>query len=219
VDTFQYLGACELTTLAISFDWVYELYILVASVLFLFFPFLSFEVNESSFPSTFSWIYIFGPIPTLLFTSSSSSFFFFSMGSLFLPPLLYGLNFLPIAAAGHCQFCHNAVSALYGLLHIFSRHKNSLLWSDNSSWWCKGMLLLSFLLHFFFFFFFLVYIMLNQYLFLNSIKQLVRDLLFAILNSLRITGFTPAVILLKGVALSLSLSLFACSRAGAHACA
>jgi hypothetical protein len=61
-------------------------------------------------------------------------------------------------------------------------------------------------------FFFLVYMMLNQCLFLNSIKQLVGDLLSAILNSLRITGFTPAVILLKGVALSLSLSLSLSTR-------
>jgi hypothetical protein len=219
VDTFQYLGACELTTLAISFDWVYELYILVASVLFLFFPFLSFEVNESSFPSTFSWIYIFGPIPTLLFTSSSSSFFFFNGKSISSPFALW-VKFSPncccrpLSVLSQCSFSFVRSSShflsaqelitLVGQFFMVVQGYVAALFSSS-----------------FFFCFFLVYIMLNQYLFLNSIKQLVRDLLFAILNSLRITGFTPAVILLKGVALSLSLSLslFACARAGAHACA
>lgn len=42
---------------------------------------------------------------------------------------------------------------------------------------------------------------------LNSIKQLVEDSLFDTSNSLKITGFTPEVILSKGLALSLSVSV------------
>lgn len=48
-------------------------------------------------------------------------------------------DFLSIAAAGCCQFCHNAASALFCLLHILSGHENTLFWPDYSSWWCKGL--------------------------------------------------------------------------------
>ena len=121
-------------------------------------------------------------------------------------------SFILITRAGCCRFCHNAVSALFCVLYFFSGHKNTLFWSDYSSWGCKGL--------------FSCFLFPGSIIFfgrendqllliLNSIKQLVGDLLSVILNFLRIIGFTPAVILLKGTlsfslysSLSLSLSLF-----------
>ena len=76
--------------------------------------------------------------------------------------------------------------------HIFLGYKNTLFWSDHPSWWCKclfaySMLSLS------------VLIFWNvNLLFVNSIKQLVTGLLFAISNFHRTTDSILVVILLKG---------------------
>lgn len=49
------------------------------------------------------------------------------------------LSSILITRAGCCEFCYNAVSALFCLLHFFSGNKNTLFWSDYSSWGCKGL--------------------------------------------------------------------------------
>lgn len=43
--------------------------------------------------------------------------------------------------AGFYQFRNNAAAVGFRILHVFVGHKNSLLWSDYSSWRCQGMAL------------------------------------------------------------------------------
>lgn len=104
------------------------------------------------------------------------------------------LVFIFDCSAGHCQFCHNAVSALHCFFHVFLGYKNPLFWSDNSSWWCKG-LSANFVPSLTLFLFSTVNC---AYLFVNSITQLAVGLLFGISNFQRTTDSTLVVILLKG---------------------
>lgn len=110
--------------------------------------------------------------------------------------LFFLLVFIFDCSAGHCQFCHNAVSALHCFFHVFLGYKNPLFWSDNSSWWCKG-LSANFVPSLTLFLFSTVNCV---YLFVNSITQLAVGLLFGISNFQRTTDSILVVILLKGKA-------------------